>query len=409
MVSFLVANARWILGGFALTYFSSFGQTFFIAGSAADWQVQLGLSYGGFGQLYMIATFASALSLPTVGKLVDVVSERTAIFISVPILAAAMVLVSQANTVLLLGVSIYLLRLFGQGMMTHMALTATGRWFAAQRGWAMSLVVLGHQGGEASLPLLAALITIAYGFEASWLFGAGALMLIALPLAGWAYAKPRVPRQAANAVRDAADAGDDMRQWRRKEVLRDPVFWLLLTGLLAPAFIGTTIFFHQDYLTALRGWPPQLFATSMGVMAATTIACALICGALIDRFSARAILPFFLFPLAASCFIAAMLGGSVWLFVFMVLLGVSYGFSSTLFGALWPEIYGTRYLGEVRAGIVSAMVVATAIGPGLTGTLIDYGIALPQQLLGMGAYCVAAAGLLWLASTKLKMREETQA
>ncbi|MEM7568750.1 MAG: MFS transporter [Pseudomonadota bacterium] len=403
MFAFLITNWRWIAGGFLLTYFSSFGQTFFIAGSAADWQAQLDLSHGDFGQLYMAATFASALSLPTVGRLVDVVSERLAILLCVPILAGAMVLVSQAQSIWTLGLAIYLLRLFGQGMMTHMALTATGRWFSAQRGRAMSLVVLGHQGGEASLPLLAALITLAYGFQASWLAGAAALIVIALPLAAWAYAKPRLPRTSNE---EAAVPGeeDTVRHWRRKDVLADPVFWLLITGVLAPAFIGTTIFFHQDYLTSLRGWPPQLFATSMSVMAVTTIICALICGALIDRFSARAILPFFLLPLAASCFVAGSMGGPFWLFVVMVLLGVSYGFSSTLFGALWPEIYGTRYLGEVRSIIVSAMVVATAIGPGLTGTLIDNGIDLPQQLTFLGAYCVAAAGLLAVASRLLKRR-----
>jgi hypothetical protein len=48
------------------------------------------------------------------------------------------------------------------------------------------------------------------------------------------------------------------------------------------------------------------------------------------------------------------------LFVVMILLGISYGISATLFGSLWPEIYGTAYLGSIRAVTVSAAVFATA-------------------------------------------------
>jgi hypothetical protein len=40
---------------------------------------------------------------------------------------------------------------------------------------------------------------------------------------------------------------------------------------LAPAFIGTTIFYHQNYMTTLNDWPPQLFAMSLLVLSLTTV------------------------------------------------------------------------------------------------------------------------------------------
>lgn len=58
----------------------------------------------------------------------------------------------------------------------------------------------------------------------------------------------------------------------------------------------------------------------------------------------------------------------------MFLLGVRSGFTSTLLGALWPEVYGLANLGGIRAVIVSAMVLSTAPGPGLSGVLIDAGV-----------------------------------
>ena len=384
-----------------LTFFSSLGQTYFISASVSEWQVAFGLSHGEFGRLYMFATLASALCLPFVGRLVDVVQAHRIVALVAPVLAGASLLAGYASSVPMLVAAVFLLRLFGQGMMTHIALTTTGRWFVAERGRAVSLVVLGHQGGEATIPLAFAAITIAYGYRVGWVGAAVALLVVGLPFAYWAYHKPRVPHGQLSTEKKRSP---EVRSWTRSEVLRDPIFWILLTGVLAPAFIGTTIFYHQNYLTALHDWPPQLFATSLLVMALTTVGFALLTGAAIDRFGATLVLPFFLLPLASACFALAYSGPEITLFIVMVLLGISYGISSTLFGSLWPEIYGLANLGAVRSITVSAAVLATAIGPGLTGTLIDRGMDLPAQMMFFGFYCLLAAGAMTIASMSLSRR-----
>lgn len=403
MLEFLRRNVRWIAGGFLLTYFSSFGQTYFISASVADWQAAFGLSHGEFGRLYMYATLGSALCLPFLGRLVDVLQAHQVIALVVPALAGAALLAGFATSLPVLIVGIFLLRLFGQGMMTHMALTATGRWFVAERGRAVSLVVLGHQGGEASIPLAFAALTMAYGYRVGWLAAAVALLAVALPVAYWCYREPRVPQ-----ILTSVTTGDasPVRDWTRREVLRDPLFWVLLTGVLAPAFIGTTIFYHQNYLTTLHHWPPQLFASSLMVLAVTTISCALLTGAAIDRLGATALLPYFLLPLAGACFALAYSGPVATLFLMMVLLGVSYGIASTLFGALWPTLYGVTHLGAIRSVTIAAAVLATAAGPGVTGTLIDRGISLPLQMVTLGLYCLLAAGAMAAASVVLRRRSQ---
>jgi MFS family permease len=401
MFSFIKDNFRWIAGGLLLTCFSSFGQTFFVSASVGYWQEQFGLSHGEFGRLYMFATLCSAICLPWVGRWVDILPAHRMIAYVIPLLALAMVGAAFAPTVIVLAIAIFFLRLLGQGMMTHIALTATGRWFDAQRGRAVSLVVLGHQLGEATLPLIFMNLVVFQGHQAGWLACMAALLLIGLPFSWWAYRKPRQPVHLKDGGKHATSP---VRQWKRGEVLRDPIFWVLLLGVLAPPFIGTTIFFHQNYLTELRQWPPRLFAYSLTLMAATTVVFALIGGALIDRFRATAVLPFFLIPLGASCFVLAINGPPWLLFVVMLLLGISYGMSSTLFGAVWPEIYGTLHLGAIRSVIVSAMVFATAAGPGLTGTLIDRGVALPLQFAVMGGYCLLAALAMGIAAVALKRR-----
>lgn len=384
-----------------LTYFSTFGQTYFISASVAEWQVAFGLSHGEFGRLYMFATLASAICLPFVGRLVDVVQPHNMIILVIPVLSGAAVLAGHASSLPVLFIAIFALRLFGQGMMTHMALTATARWFVAERGRAVSLVVLGHQGGEATVPMIFAALTIAYGYRVSWFVAAALLLIVALPITYWCFRKPRVPHGQVSTEISSSPAA---RSWTRREVLKDPVFWVLLTGVLGPAFIGTSIFYHQDYMTALNGWPAHLFASCLLLLALTSVVVALIFGAVIDRFSAVSVLPFFLLPLCAACFVLANGGSQFALYITMILLGTSYGISSTLFGALWPEIYGLANLGAVRSVTVSAMVLATAIGPGLTGTLIDRGIDLPAQMVFFAVYCLLAAGAMTSASMVLRRR-----
>jgi len=401
MLNFIRNNFRWIAGGFVLTFFSSFGQTYFISASIAEWQATFDLSHGQIGRIYMFATLGSAMCLPFLGRLVDVIPAHRMLVLVIPVLAAAALMAGYASSVLMLITAIFLLRLFGQGMMTHMALTATGRWFSAERGRAVSLVVLGHQGGEATLPLAFSIIAIGYGYQAGWIAGAAALLIVGLPFSYWAYRQPREPHG-----RDVVTDGSSpvVRSWTRREVMRDPVFWVLLTGVLAPGFIGTTIFYHQNYMAALNDWPPQLFSQSLVVLAMVTVVCALASGSIIDRVGANRVLPFFLLPLSAACFALAISGPAWSLFLVMVLLGISYGISSTLFGSLWPENYGVAYLGSIRAVTVSAMVLATAAGPGLTGTLIDKGIALPTQMNFIGAYCLLATGAMVIASVALRRR-----
>ena len=163
---------------------------------------------------------------------------------------------------------------------------------------------------------------------------------------------------------------------------------------------GIVIEFHNELQTCTAGEADVVgqFVDRLMVLSDMRIQGVRTFGVIIDRFRAATVLPVFLLPLAATCFVFAASGPPVSLLAGMVLLGISYGFSSTLFGAVWPEIYGTAHLGSIRSSIVAAMVFATAAGPGLTGTLIDRGIRLPTQMTWFGVYCLllGLAGLVYL-------------
>ncbi|MEO1703569.1 MAG: MFS transporter [Pseudomonadota bacterium] len=398
-LSFIGQNARWLVGGFLLTFCSAFGQTFFIALSAGDIRSEYGLSHGQFGNLYMIATLGSALTLPWLGKIVDRIGPAQVALIIMPALALACIGMAFSTDLVALVLVIYMLRLFGQGMMTQNAFTATGRWFAANRGRAISVVTLGHNTGEAVLPVIFVLLLALMGWRDVWIVSAVFLTVAALPVIFNLLKKDRQPSS-----NDPQSPEVMVRDWTRGEVVKDHLFWIMLAGVLAPPTIGTVILFHQVYLVELRGWSLEVFVASFSVMALSTIVFALVSGWMIDRFTAVRMLPSFLIPLALACFILANVSASWAPFAFMSIMGISYGLSSTLFGALWPEIYGTKHLGAVRAVVVSAMVFASAAGPGATGTLIDLGVSYPAQIGAMGVYCLFVCVIMAWVAGQLRLR-----
>jgi MFS family permease len=398
-VKFLRENARWLAAGFLMTFFSIYGQTTFIALSAGDIREEYGLSHGDFGTLYMIATPASALTLPRLGQVVDRHSVvRVAMFV-VPMLAVATIAMALSSHVVLLLVTVYLLRLFGQGMMVHTAYTGTARWFSAQRGRALSVIILGHNAGDALMPILFVTLAGVIGWRNGWLLAAATLLLVAMPLVYRLAAVNRTPRAS-----DPVPRVSDARDWTRREVARDPYFYLLMLAVMAPSFIVTVIFFHQVYLVESRNWSMEAFAASFAVSAAVNTGFTLLSGQLIDRFSGVSLLPFVLLPLGAACAVLGAVEAQWSAFAFMALIGVSNGLSTTLFGAVWPEIYGLKNLGAVRALIVSFSVLASALGPGLTGYLIDLKVSYPMQIMAMGLYCVAVSMLMVPVSRRLAQR-----
>ncbi|MCV0427455.1 MAG: MFS transporter [Roseibium sp.] len=391
--AFLRDNARWLSASYLLAMFSGFGQTFFISLSAGNLRAEFNLSHGDLGLLYMLATLGSALTLPYVGRSLDHFPVRR--IAAVVMLGLALSCLAMANTfsVWMIAVAFYGLRLCGQGMMGHTSLTAAGRWFSAQRGRAVSIAILGFPTAEALFPLAFVTLSGFIGWRGAWNVSAVSLVVLAFPVLMLLLARDRVP-----SATEVASAKPEGRQWTRKEALLDPRFWLVSLGVNAPAFIGTAIFFHQVYLVDLRGWSLEVFASAFVIMAGGVVCASLAIGPLIDRFSARQLLPFAILPLMLACLVLATIHAQFAAFVFMALVGISNGFNGTLVGALWPEVYGTRHMGAIRAVAFAFMVFASAAGPGLIGWLIDQGIPFDNQVLAMAGYCFIFSGVLALTA-----------
>lgn len=399
---FLAENARWLAAGFLLTFMSAFGQTYFIALFGGEIRAELDLTHGEFGTIYGAATLASAVALIWVGKLADHDATRRIAVLVCGMLALATLGMAFVRGTFMLLLVIFGLRLFGQGMCTHVSQTAMGRWFVARRGKALAISGFGFPTSEAILPPLIVLLLVMVGWRTAWIGAAGVLVLIAIPVLAVLLRTDRTPQST---FADLADGdGVAQRQWTRPEVIRDPLFYLIMLGVLTPAFIGTGIFFHSVHLVETKGWPLTLFAERFPLYAAVSVATSFLAGSAVDKWSARHVLPFTILPMGFSVMALSLGTAPVTMTVYMALTGMTAGFHSTTFAALWPEVYGTRHLGAIRALTMSAMVFGSAASPYVLGTLIDFGIPFDRQLFVMAVYIFVATLVLIPCSRLLLAR-----
>lgn len=126
-------DLKWLASGFLLMLCSGFGQTFYVAIFAGQFKSDFSLTNGEFGVLYTLGTLASAAALTVFGHTADRFAVRWLGAGVLGGLAIASVVAGTAASPLMLGIAIFGLRFFGQGMSTHAAMTAMGRCFCSSR------------------------------------------------------------------------------------------------------------------------------------------------------------------------------------------------------------------------------------------------------------------------------------
>ena len=393
-------NARWLAAGVLLTWSSSFGQTYFISLSAAAIRHEFDLSHGQWGGIYTIGTIISAVTLVQIGWLADRLRVRTlAVFVLVgfTLMCVAM---AYVNHWLVLVAVIAGLRFCGQGMMSHLALTAMGRWFRAQRGRAVAIGSLGFALGEALLPMIFVAVSASIGWRGSWMLAAATLIAFTLPLLLVLLRRERTPQSIATSL-DTAGLGG--RHWQRREAVRHWLIWALLPGILAPSFMITALFFHQVHVTEIKGWSLASYVVVYPLYSLVIVGCNLAAGILIDRFGSARLLPFYLLPMAVGFSLFGLVSDFWVAPAGLAIIAISQGAAQAILGSILAEYYGTRHLGAIRSLVVAFTVAASAIGPGVTGWLIDIGVGFEFQFMMMAVYliCVSAGFVVMFNSVQV--------
>lgn len=393
-ISFIRENAPYLAVGAILAMLSSFGQTFFISIFGGEIREEFALSNGDWGAIYMIGTAASAAVMVFAGGLADVFRVRTlgvAVVVSLGLACIAMAVNTSAAFVVAV---IFLLRFFGQGMSMHMSVVAMSRWFVATRGRALAVAGMGYMIGEMTLPLVMVWLKSLVDWRILWVCFA----VICFVAAAVLFRMLRLERTPKNAAQEDKSPGMRGKHWTRSEALRHPLFWLMVPALMSFAGFGTAFWFHQVHFAEVKGWSHLSLVAIFPLGTATLMASTILFGWAIDRFGAVRLLPIYLIPYVLAYIIHWYAPSLWWTALAMILMGMSGGGNATLLNACWAEFYGTKHLGAIKAAATAAMVLGSALGPGVSGWLIDAGVGIEIQMLGYAAFFVICAIFLRMAA-----------
>ena len=388
-----------IIFGFIFTFFSSFGQSYFLGLFNSSIRETLSISHGQFGTIFASATLCSSLLLIWVGKKIDDVNVfKFAIFVAI-LLSISCFFFSKISSVVLLFFGIFLMRFSGQGMMSHTATTTVSRYFTKSRGKALSAGWFGLSSAEFILPVLIVFLLTLTSWQNIWLI-ISISVLIFLPISSYLLVK-NINLDSREASNEDEFKEENIKQWTRKEVIKDYRFYIINMNMLAMPWIATGVFVYQSFITSSKNWGQYVIAQSFMSYSVLTVITLIISGFLVDKFTSRRLLIYMNIPLLFSVLVIIYFNIPISAFVFLGLIGITNGLVNLLGSSIWAEIYGVKYIGSIKALTTALMVFATASGTALFGILIDKGFSIEKIASLSGIYILSSIVLLFFIRKKL--------
>ena len=387
-----------ILFGFIFTFFSSFGQSYFLGLFNSSIRETLSISHGQFGTIYASATLCNSLLLIWVGKKIDDVNIFKFAFFVTILLSFACFFFSKITSIFLLFIAIFLMRFSGQGMMSHTASTTISRYFTKTRGRALSISWFGLSSAEFILPVLMVYLLTILDWQNLWLIFS-ITVLIVLPISSYLLIKNLNLDSRETESEDIKEI--EIKQWKRVEVIKDYRFYIISLNMLAMPWIFTGFAVFQSFIQTSKGWGPYVIAQSFMSYSILSVLTLFLSGFLIDKFTSRKLLIYMNIPLLLAVIVLILFDTSITAFIFLGLVGISNGFANILGSSTWAELYGVKYLGSIKALTTALMVFATAFGTALFGFLIDIGFTVGNIAAVSGTYIFLSLILLFFVRKKL--------
>jgi len=375
----LIRNQFGLLAiGFVALFTGNLGQSFFIGLFQSDIANSLNLSAGEFGAVYAALTMISGFLVLHYGQKLDWIAPRRYALLVLTALFTGVILLTTSPWLIPAVIGLGLVRLCGQGLMTHFGSTLAGREFTLNRGRALGLVSLGMPLGEIILAPVIALLIGWLSWQQIW-WGVAAviflLWLLLLFMAPW----PDAPEIKRDSSGNKIKGPNPMLEKR---------FWLIIPLTMALPVTLTGIFIFQAQMTTDLNATTTAYALGLTAMGIARFPGALLGGRWIDELGVSLLARLYLMPFALAIILAVIVGGNAGVLILMIGAGISLGMSSPVVDSLLVVLWGREHLGRVRSVKSAFMVFSTGLAPAILGFLIDADVQFESILLGMLVFMV---------------------
>jgi MFS family permease len=348
----------------------------------------LGISRGVFSLIRSGEIIIISVAAPVVGSLLDRHGGKWLMAAGGVISAIGFILLGQARGFWQFLLFRWLLVSPGDALMGQMVVNVSiSRWFVRMRGRALALAGMGHGLAKVGMPLLAASLILNLGWRAAWvIFGLVTFILVVGPSflmrrrpedmglvpdgrAG-AQAKAATTANPAGAAKARSRAIADV-PWSRREALRTPAFWLIVTTFGVASVGVTGLNLHVFAFVSDQGHSPMVAALVMSIMAFMQFSTPMIWGLLAERMNIGRLIGAKFLIQAAGLLWALSDPGLLSLYGGFFLYGIGMGGTSILSEMIWADYFGRVSLGSIRGMGSLVTHIFGAGGPPFFGLLFD--------------------------------------
>jgi MFS family permease len=369
-----------------------------------DWQV----SVGTISIAASVGWLLNGLSQPFLGRLTDRIGGRPVVIVSLVIMGLAFLAMALVENVLMLTVIYgFVIAVASGGISPGITGVFIARWFERNRGTAMSLLVSGGSvGGLVLVPFLTYLF-LATNWQTAWVAAGLIALLLGLPLlvtivrsdpsdVGLAPDGEPVGSDAENPVPRPAPPAGPLAVERWQDSFRTRPIWQLSAAYWVCGVTTASVAVHFVRWAADESISPGTAALAFGLLSGINATSVLIVGSVSDRMERKTILGVVYIVRAVAFLMLIFLPGSLAIWLFAIIGGMSWLATVPLTSSLTADVYGIRNLGMLGGLINMVHQIGGALAVILFGLAFD---ALGTYDFAFGASVVflIAAGVIVLA------------
>lgn len=360
---------------------------------------EFGWAFGDIMAGLPIMTFAVLLASPAVGFLADRVGVRPIALISVILFAFSfMAFAANPGDIRFFYANWAIMAVLGAGTLPITWTRAVNNRFEDRKGFALGLSLLGTGVFGFLVKPFTAFVIDAYGWRAAYLAVGALPLILAFPVAWFAFHDVGDRRQSAAdrregaALRAAATPGltfgETLRNWR---------FWVLAIAFVPISFgVGGPIP-NMENIIKTAGFSGSDIVSLVSLIGLSVIAGRVVGGWLIDRFWAPGIAFLMICAPALACWMFAhgdltyaTAAGSI------ILIGFAAGVEYDLMAFLVARYFGLKSYGAIYGSLYGFFALGAGIGPVVFGRAFDADGNYDNPLMLSAGLLVLGAVLLLL-------------
>ena len=329
---------------------------------------ELGITDVRFSILYAIAICIGATVVMPAGWLIDRLGTRGTLGIVAAGLGLGVLAMSRSRDETDLFLAMICVRGFGQGALSLVAIAMVGKWFRRRSGIAMGVFTFLLSIGFIVPLFMVENAVKESGWRAAWA-GIGFVLLLGLVPLGLLLTRSSPESCGVKPDEPAVESAGATVTLR--VALATPAFWVFTLSAACFNLVFTALTLDAEGLLKEHGLASDTKATVLGGMMLSGLIANGIAGWLSRSRPLGKLLAIGVFMLAVSVMVfpfvttIAAAGG------YALLLGVSGGFITVTYFAVYGHTYGRTHLGGIQSFVQLLSVLASAAGPPLLSLVRD--------------------------------------